>query len=170
MAQKREKTTIPGDSWSISGLSTFSDSSSMRSNCSNLRSLLLLTVILGAACQTGCVHRRMAIESNPVGALVLLDGEEIGYTPISADFTYYGTREVTLVKDGYETQTFSATLQTPWYQRFPLDFFSDNFSPKSITNRHRFFYQLQPKRVDWGSTEDLRQRGDSFRSEALHGL
>ncbi|MBD3672930.1 MAG: PEGA domain-containing protein [Planctomycetaceae bacterium] len=122
----------------------------------------------------GCVHRRMTIESNPAGALVLLDGKEVGYTPVSADFTYYGTREVTLIKDGYETQTYPATLKTPWYQRIPLDFFSDNLLPYQITNRHRFTYQMQPKasRLDPGgdhphSDQNLLDRGNAFRSESV---
>lgn len=125
---------------------------------------LLLCVLL-----QGCVHRRMTIESFPAGALVLLDGKEVGYTPVSVDFTYYGTREVTLIKDGYETQTFPASLQTPWYQHIPLDFFSDNFSPFQITNRHRFQYQLTPRNVMNDSEENLLERGHSFRSEALVG-
>jgi hypothetical protein len=130
---------------------------------------LLLTVCAAAllAVQPGCVHRRMTIESNPAGALVMLDGQEVGYTPVSVDFTYYGTREVTLIKDGYETRTFPATLQTPWYQYFPLDFFSDNFSPTQITNRHRFVYELQPSRLNLGTEQELLDRGNSFRSEAL---
>ena len=138
------------------------------------RIILTLSVICLAAVQEGCVHRRMTIESNPAGALVQVDGEEVGFTPTSLDFTYYGTREVTLIKDGYETQTFPATLQTPWYQRVPLDFFSDNFSPKSITNRHRFRYELQRKDglqsnpLNQNTEEELLNRGNSFRSEALH--
>lgn len=109
----------------------------------------------------------MTIESNPAGALVLLDGKEVGYTPVSADFTYYGTREVTLIKDGYQTQTFPARLQTPWYQHIPLDFFSDNFSPHQVTNRHRFQYQLMPRDPLEDTDESLLNRGNAFRSEAL---
>lgn len=109
----------------------------------------------------------MTIESNPAGALVLLDGKEVGYTPVSVDFTYYGTREVTLIKDGYLTQTFPARLQTPWYQHIPLDFFSDNFSLTQITNRHRFRYQLTQRNELIDSDETLLDRGNAFRSEAL---
>ena len=116
---------------------------------------------------SGCVHRRMTIESNPVGALVLLDGKEIGYTPVSHDFTYYGTREVTLIKDGYETQTYPAQLRTPWYQKVPLDFFSDNLLLYPVTNRHRFRFQMRAKDPIVDSDENLQQRGNAFRSEAL---
>ena len=117
----------------------------------------------------GCVHRRMTIESNPGGALVLLDGKEVGYTPVSVDFTYYGTREVTLIKDGYETRTFPARLQTPWYQHIPLDFFSDNLNPFPVTDRKRFRYQLTPRNEMNDSDENLLNRGNAFRSEALIG-
>lgn len=115
----------------------------------------------------GCVSRRMTIESNPVGALVLLDGEQVGYTPVSVDFTYYGTREVTLIKDGYETQTFPAKLRTPWYQHIPLDFFSDNLIPFQVTDRQRFQYQLRPRDLTNDTDENLLNRGNVFRSEAL---
>jgi len=97
----------------------------------------------------------------------MLDGKEIGYTPVSHDFIYYGTREVTLIKDGYQTQTFPAELRAPWYQHIPLDFFSDNLLPYQITNRHRFTYQLQPKNPLRDSDESLLERGNSFRSESL---
>lgn len=109
----------------------------------------------------------MTIESNPVGALVLLDGEQVGYTPVSVDFTYYGTREVTLIKDGYETQTFPAKLRTPWYQHIPLDFFSDNLIPFQVTDRQRFQYQLRPRDLTNDTDENLLNRGNVFRSEAL---
>jgi hypothetical protein len=133
------------------------------------RTCLALFLLALCAVAPGCVHRRMTIESNPAGALVLLDGKEAGYTPVSVDFTYYGTREVTLIKDGYETQTFPARLQTPWYQHIPLDFFSDNFSPVQITNRHRFRYQLKQRYPLDDTDEKLLDRGNAFRSEALIG-
>lgn len=111
----------------------------------------------------------MTIESNPVGALVLLDGKEVGYTPVSVDFTYYGTREVTLIKDGFETRTFPAKLQTPWYQYIPLDFFSDNLNPFPVTDRQRFQYQLAPRNETNDTGENLLNRGNAIRSEALIG-
>jgi len=128
---------------------------------------LAFSLLTLCALGPGCVHRRMTIESNPAGALVLVDGKEIGYTPVSMDFTYYGTREVTLIKDGFETQTFPAKLRTPWYQHIPLDFFSDNLSPVPITNRQRFQYQLTPRNLSRDTDETLLNRGNAFRSEAL---
>ena len=126
----------------------------------------ILLLIL-ASTQAGCVHRRFTVYSNPPGALVRVDGRDVGYTPASIDFTWYGTREVQLLKDGYETQTQMVSIPAPWYQRFPLDFVSDNFLGTHVSDHRQFSFQMQPKRAD--ITSDVIQRGRSLRSEALHG-
>ena len=129
---------------------------------------LVLSALLVLLMQTGCVHRRVTINSNPSGALVRIDGKDIGYTPASVDYTWYGTREVQLLKDGYETQTQLIDISAPWYQKFPLDFISDNFLGTHIRDHRRFDLQMRPKQPDVSS--NVIQRGRSLRSEAVHGL
>lgn len=131
------------------------------------RYLLCIFAVLLCTSQTGCVHRRFTVYSNPPGALVRVDGKDIGYTPASVDFTWYGTREIQLLKDGYETHTELVSIPAPWYQKFPLDFFSDNFLGTHASDHRQFSFQMQPKRTDISS--DVIQRGRSLRSEALHG-
>lgn len=80
----------------------------------------------------GCVQRRMTIRSNPPGALVYVDDYQIGSTPVSTDFIYYGTRKIRLVKDGYETLTVRQPFPIPWYEIFPLDFVTENLWPWEI--------------------------------------
>jgi hypothetical protein len=80
----------------------------------------------------GCVQRRMTVRSNPPGALVYVDDYQIGTTPVSTDFIYYGTRKIRLVKDGYETLTVRQPFPIPWYEIFPLDFVSENLWPWEI--------------------------------------
>ena len=75
----------------------------------------LLVAMLLATISCGCVHRRLTIRSQPDGARVFVDGKEAGFTPTAVDFTYYATREVRLVKPGFETQTFKVPLAPPWY-------------------------------------------------------
>ncbi|MBI1347678.1 PEGA domain-containing protein [bacterium] len=116
---------------------------------------------------TGCVSRRMTIASDPPGALVLVEGREIGYTPISLDFTYYGTRELTLIKDGYETLTVAQPLEKPWYQAPVVDFFADNLKPGHKTDRHLFRYAMQPARIV--PNAELLQRGELLRGESRLG-
>lgn len=131
------------------------------------RRLILLLALTIALFQTGCVHRRVTINSYPQGALVKVDGRDIGYTPASFDFTWYGTREVQLLKDGYETRTEQIDVTAPWYQKFPLDFFSDNFLGHHTTDHRQFNFQLQPRRSDL--SDDVLKRAGALRSEALHG-
>lgn len=92
-------------------------------------SLLYLAVL---AAGSGCVQRRMTIRSNPPGALVYVDDYQIGTTPVSTDFVYYGTRKIRLVKDGFETLTVRQPFPLPWYEIFPLDFVTENLWPGEI--------------------------------------
>ncbi len=85
-------------------------------------SVALVVVVLLISLGSGCVQRRMMIRSHPEGALVYLNGQELGRTPIATNFTYYGDFEVKLVKDGYETLTVMQSIPMPWYQIPPLDF------------------------------------------------
>src|SRR5690606_1796746 len=69
-----------------------------------IRRTLLIALLLTVAL-TGCVRRRLTVRSDPPGALVLIDDQEIGHTPVATSYVYYGTRKIQLIKDGYETQT-----------------------------------------------------------------
>jgi hypothetical protein len=113
---------------------------------------------------TGCLYRRMTIHSDPPGALVMLEGEEVGYTPCSVDFTYYGTREITLIKDGYETLTVMQKVRTPWYQYTPVEFFTDNLLLSRQTDRHAFTYRMRRQEVV--PTAELLDRAAGLRASA----
>lgn len=93
---------------------------------------------------TGCVQRRMTIRSNPPGALVYVDDYQIGATPVSTDFIYYGTRKVRLVKDGYETLTVRQPFPMPWYEIFPLDFVTENIWPWEIRDERVVDLAMMP--------------------------
>jgi len=99
--------------------------------------------------------------------MVLLEGREIGYSPASADFTWYGTRRVTMIKDGYETKTDLVTVSAPWYQWPIIEFFADNLSPHRITDRRVYSFELQPKQMI--PDVELRDRARQLRSEGQFG-
>jgi hypothetical protein len=96
-----------------------------------VRFLLAVALVIVLAA-TGCVQRRMTIRSNPPGALVYVDDYQLGTTPVSHDFVYYGTRKIRLVKDGFETLTVRQPFPLPWYQIFPFDFVTENLLPWEI--------------------------------------
>lgn len=58
---------------------------------------LLLAI---AALLTGCVERLITVHSTPAGALVYLNDEEVGRTPVSVPFKYYGTYDVRIEHEG----------------------------------------------------------------------
>ncbi|MGD0382505.1 MAG: PEGA domain-containing protein [Thermoguttaceae bacterium] len=125
---------------------------------------VLLAVVL-LTTQSGCVERRMTIRTNPPGALVYVDDYEIGATPVSTDFTYYGTRKIRIVKDGYETLTVMQPFPAPWYQYPPADFITENFVPGKIRDQRILDYQLKPQMIV--PTDQLLYRAESLRHNNL---
>ena len=115
----------------------------------------------GLTSQSGCVARRMTIRSNPPGALVYVDDYEIGSTPVSTNFTYYGNRKIRLVKDGYETLTVLQPIPAPWYQYPPFDFITENFIPGEIRDQRTIDFQLKPQVVV--PTDQLISRAEGMR-------
>lgn len=133
---------------------------------STIRRLFPVVLFLVAAlCSSGCMHRRLTIRSEPPGAAVMVDGVEVGYTPASIDYTYYGTREITLTKDGYQTLTTPIKLSTPWYEVFPLEFITENFALMKVNDRRDITYALNRENLE--PTQNVENRANNLRSEAL---
>ena len=125
---------------------------------------LAFTTLLPA---TGCVRRRMTIRTDQPGATVYVDQREIGVTPVSTRFTYYGTRNFVVSKDGYETVAVSRTLNPPWYQYPVLDFMVENLWPFEVRDERVIDFQLVPKQTV--PTERLIRRGEDLRFGAAQG-
>ena len=115
--------------------------------------------------QTGCVTRRLTMRSEPPGALVYVGDEEIGITPVSHGFTYYGTRKIRMVKDGYETLIVNQPIPAPWYQIPPLDFVSENVVPGEIRDERVITYQLTPLKLQ--GRDQLLQKANALRGASL---
>ena len=128
--------------------------------------LVGLAVLLSV--QPGCVRRRMTIRTNPPGAVVYVDRQRIGVTPVSTDFTYYGTRTVELVKDGYETVTEQHKFTTPWYQLPGIDFFAENLWPFETRDERILDFQMVPQQAVPPSL--VLNRAEQLRADAQQGL
>lgn len=122
-------------------------------------------VVCLALLDTGCVTRRLTMRSEPAGARVYVGDEEIGTTPVSHDFTYYGTRKIRMVKDGYETLIVNQPIPAPWYEFPPLDFFSENVVPGEIRDERVVSYQLMPLKLQ--GRDQLMQKADALRNASL---
>ena len=80
-----------------------------------------------AACGplAGCVERRYTIRTNVPGALAIVNGEEIGPTPVSRNFIFYGPRKITLIADGFETVDVVQPVRPPWWDNYVTEFFTE---------------------------------------------
>jgi hypothetical protein len=109
----------------------------------------------------GCVgvRRQLTVNSSPPGALVYLNGDEIGRTPVTYDFNYYGTMDLRLRKDGYETLQDTPKVWAPWWQVPPIDLIAEAFS---ATDKHALSYELTPRQQD-APPEELIRRGEQLR-------
>ncbi|MDR1290707.1 MAG: PEGA domain-containing protein [Planctomycetaceae bacterium] len=89
----------------------------------------------------------MTVRSNPPGATVYLDGKEIGRTPFSANFDFYGNREFRIVKDGYATKTVIKPVAAPWYELPGIDFVSEVLLPGKLTDYKFYEFDLEPEHL-----------------------
>jgi hypothetical protein len=128
--------------------------------------LCLLVALL--CCQTGCVRRRMTIRTNPPGAVAYVDNHRIGVTPVSTSFTYYGTRKIELIKDGYETVRQYHKFSTPWYQWIGVDFFAENVWPFETRDERVLDFQLSPQRAV--PPAEVMERAEQLRGSAQQEL
>jgi len=123
--------------------------------------VLALAVVLG---QTGCVKRRYTIRTDPPGATVIVNNEEIGRTPVSRSFTFYGDRDITLILDGYRTQRVIQPIPSVWYDNYLTEIFTENFLPFTLRDERDFTYKMQPDVPP--PYNDVLNRGQSLRSQA----
>ncbi len=103
-----------------------------------------LPLILLLACTAGCgVYRTITVKSDPPGAMVYMNGLEIGRTPFTRDFVWYGTYDVEVRKDGYHTLKVKSDVNPPWWQVIPFDFFAE-LVPGHPHDHRRLYYSLTP--------------------------
>jgi hypothetical protein len=128
---------------------------------------LVVGMIACCLLTSGCVRRRMTIRSFPPGAQVFVDDQEIGTTPCSASFVYYGTRKLTVIKEGFKTETLWQAFNAPWYQIPPLDIVTENLIVQEIRDERVVDVQLQPEEIV--PQQQLLDRAQLLRDSAQTG-
>jgi hypothetical protein len=126
-------------------------------------SCILLALLLTG----GCVEQTLEFKTDPPGAAIFLDGQEIGGTPLKHHFKWYATYDVAVRKDGYQTLQTRAKVKAPLYQWIPFDLVCD-LLPFEIKDVHRFDYSLEPESQDVGANA-LAQRGEQLRGDLQSG-
>ena len=117
--------------------------------------LILLFLTAG-----GCVQRTLTVKSNPPGAIVSLNGVEVGRTPIERDFLWYGVYDVEVRKDGYEPLKKRGNVVAPWWQWPPIDFLAE-FLP--LHDRHTLNYTMHPISEAAADPKQMLQHADELK-------
>ncbi|MEM1099581.1 MAG: PEGA domain-containing protein [Planctomycetota bacterium] len=81
-------------------------------------------------------NRTVTIESEPAGALVWLNDREVGRTPLTVPFTFYGTYDVRLEAEGHEPLWTTAEAEPPWWEHPPADLFGEAFGGEVALQWH----------------------------------
>jgi len=103
--------------------------------------LLLTMALLFVLTAVGCVRRTVIIRTEPQGARVILNDEEVGTSPVSVDFTWYGDS--------------------------PIDFFAEALVPFTIHDQHEMFFSLEARKpVD---RDQLVKDAVDIRDRVLYG-
>ena len=122
-------------------------------------SLLLLMLL-------GCIERTISINTEPEGATVVLNDQEVGKSPVRVPFTWYGDYDIVLRKPGHKTLQTSRRVVRPWYQYPIIDFFAECMVPFTIHDDHVInTFVLQP--FEPPTKEELLGRAAQMRSDAL---
>jgi hypothetical protein len=101
---------------------------------------LFFSIALAAA---GCARREIQVTSDPPGAIVWLNDQEIGRTPVTASFLYYGVYDVRLRLEGFEPVATARDTGQPWYEYPPLDLFAETW-PWGVATRVHWHFTLEP--------------------------
>ena len=118
------------------------------------RTIVLLALVTTAG---GCVTRQVTVTSQPSGALVYMNDREVGRTPFTTDFTWYGDYDFVVRKEGFETIKKSKRITAPWWQFFPIDFFAE-IAPWRPVDKHALNFTMRETPADV-SPRDIVTRG-----------
>jgi len=127
-----------------------------------LRTAFFALLSVGALCAGGCVQRTLTVRSDPPDALVYLNDIEVGRTPLTRSFLWYGTYDVELRKEGFESIKTTANVWAPWWQWVPIDFLAE-FLP--LHDHHEIPYKMKEPAQVQVDPQELARRGLELRAQ-----
>jgi hypothetical protein len=116
--------------------------------------LAMLTLAVG-----GCVQRTIHITSEPAGALVHLNDQEVGRTPLRVPYLFYGTYDVRLRKEGFAPLWVKQKTKTPWWEAPGPDLVAELIPNNKV--EQNWHYRL--KAADFVAEDALIERAASLR-------
>jgi PEGA domain len=124
--------------------------------------ILLLSLV------AGCVEREMIVTTEPAGALVFVSDKEIGRSPVTQSFLWYGDYEIAVRHEGYRALHTHADLRAPIYEIPPLDLLSA-IVPWTYHDRRYLHFILEPtpEPTEDANDAELIRRAEELRAKNL---
>lgn len=127
-----------------------------------LRALVALAAAGALATLPGCVRREIEITSTPPGALLTVNGRDLGRTPARVNFTFDGTYDVRLRLAGYESVAGKGTTDMPVWDFIGADLVAE-VAPAKLHRLERWHFELVPEA---DAEVGLRDRAEAARRAA----
>jgi hypothetical protein len=106
----------------------------------NTAAMIILCGLICFCC--GCVERKITILTEPAGALVALNDEDIGTSPVTVSFQWYGDYSVRLTKEGFKTLNTHQNLKRPLRDKVGFDLLDDMFHTR--VDEYTWTFKLEP--------------------------
>ena len=106
-----------------------------------LQSVLIITLGLFS---TGCLSKKMAIESTPPGAIVSINDITLGSTPLTTSWHGGGTYRFRLTKKGFAPLVETIKIKHRWFSTPIIDMGADFMTTKDIVDHRTINFQLIP--------------------------
>ncbi|MBI4341217.1 MAG: PEGA domain-containing protein [Candidatus Omnitrophica bacterium] len=103
--------------------------------------------LLSAVCcllTTGCIRRSLTIRTDPPGALIYVNDQLKGPSPLTYDFEWYGWHRVMIRKEGYQRLDDRKMLRAPIWMWIPCDLAME-LLPFPVKDRRTWSYALVPQ-------------------------
>ncbi len=103
---------------------------------------VLIPTVLASLILSGCVERTISITSKPSGALVYLNDEEVGRTPVTVSHLFYGVYSVRLELDGHKPLWTKKEAKAPWWEMPGPDLVAEMIPGKKVEQHWQFNLEL----------------------------
>ncbi len=123
----------------------------------------LILACTAAAALTGCRTRTLEITTEPPGALVWLNDEQVGRTPLETGFVHYGTYDVRIRLEGYNPIVTHRTAGAPLVDQPGIDLVTQAFPGNSVTHWHFTLDPLAESTDQQGAEAAAFERAKAFR-------
>lgn len=130
---------------------------------------ILLSGLAIAALLTGCVERTLLLRSDPPGATVVVNGDELGVAPAKIHFETYGTFEVVMSAPRHHRLRALVPVKPPWFEQIPFDLFYEALWPGTLLDEHLVTLKLEPLSEGEAAGAGLDERELQLQQRVLEG-